>query len=44
MINLLQAKQKPCILLFFISGFYFSLGTVLIFISEVIYSIRYPYH
>ena len=45
LIHLPQTKQKPWMLLgFFYNQLLFSLGTVFMFISEVIYSIPYPYH
>ena len=47
LIHLPQTKQKPWMLLgfFFITSFFnFSLGTVFMFMSEVIYSIPYRYH
>ena len=39
-----QTKTLDVTVFFFYNQLLFSLGTVFMFISEVIYSIPYPYH
>ena len=51
LIHLPQTKQNPtspdvtvCFFFIYLSSFYLSFSTLFMFISEVIYSIPYPYH